>query len=114
MSQEKLKLEAITFIFVHYTLDFRGFSTNGTSSLPLTDFVDFRFGRSGVISSSLTSLSFIAIEGSAGGLDCFANLFPLNCRFGHSDELDLLEDLDASFNEILITDRCVSVTNRHI
>ena len=45
------------------------------------------------------------IEGSVDGLDCLADLFPLNGRFGHSDELELFEYLDASFNEILITDR---------
>ena len=44
-------------------------------------------------------------------LDCLADLFPLNGCFGHSDELELLEDLDASFNKILITDGRVSVTN---
>ena len=62
-----------------------------------------------------TSLSFIVIEGSVDGLDCLAYLFPLNGHFVHSDELELLEDLDGSFNEmqdeILITDRRVSVTN---
>ena len=44
-------------------------------------------------------------------LDCFADLFPSNGHFGHSDELELLEDLDDSFNEILITDGRISVTN---
>ena len=73
--------------------------------------MDFRFGHSRVTSSLLTSLSFIAIEGSICGLDCLADLFPLNGHFKHSDELELLEDLDASFNEILITDGCISVTN---
>ena len=68
-------------------------------------------GRTGVTSSSLTSLSFVAIESSVDGLDCLADVFPLNGSFGHSDELELLEDLDASFNEILITDGCISVTN---
>ena len=62
-------------------------------------------------SSLITSLSFVAIEGSIDGLDCLADLFPLNGRFGHSDELELLEDLDVSFNEILITDGRISVTN---
>ena len=76
------------------------------------DFVDFCFGRTGVISSSLTSLSFIMIEGSVDGLDCLPDLFPLNGHFEHSDELELLEDLDASYNEILITDEHVSVKNR--
>ena len=74
----------------------------------------FAFGRIGVTSLSLTSLSFITIEGLVDGLDCFADLFPSNGRFGHSDELELLEDLDASFNEILITDGHISVTNRHL
>ena len=65
-----------------------------------------------VTSSSLTSLSFVAaIEGSVDSLGCLADLFPLNGRFGHGDKLELLEDLDASFNEILITDRHDSVTN---
>ena len=96
------------------TLDFRGFFTNGTSPLPLADFMDFRFGCTGVTSSSLASLSFVMIEGSVDGLDCLADLFPLNGRFGHNDELELLEDLDASLNEILITDRSVSVTNRRL
>ena len=50
----------------------------------------------GVTSSSLTSLSFVAIKCSVGGLDCLAGLLPLNGRFRHSDELELLEDLDAS------------------
>ena len=72
--------------------------------------MDFRFRHSGVTSSSLTSLSFVAIEGSVCGLDCLADLFPLNGHFKHSDELELLEDLDASFNEISITERCISVT----
>ena len=96
------------------TLDFYGFFTNGTSPLPLADFVDFRFGCSGATSSSLTSLLFIAIEGSVSDLDCLADLYPLNGCFGHSDELELLEDLDASFYEILITDRRISVTNIHL
>ena len=94
------------------TLGFCGFFTNGTTPSPLADFVDFHFGRTGVTSSLLTSLSFVTIEGSVDGLDCLADLFPLNSRFGHSDKLELLEDLDASFNKILIIDRHVSVTNR--
>ena len=65
-----------------------------------------------------TSLSFIVIEGSVDGLDCLAYLFPLNGHFVHSDDLELLEDLDASINKIqdkiLITDRCVSVTTGRI
>ena len=72
--------------------------------------MDFRFGRSGDNSSSLTSLSFFAIEGLVCGLDCLADLFPLNGHFKHSNELELLEDLDASFNEILITEGRISVT----
>ena len=48
------------------------------------------------VSSSLTSLSFVAIKHSVGGLDCLADLFALNGRFRHSDELELLKDLDAS------------------
>ena len=48
-------------------------------------------------------------EDSLDGLDCPADLFPLNGRFGHSDELELLEDLDASFNKILITNGRVPV-----
>ena len=77
----------------------------------LVDFMDFAFGCTGVTSSSLTSLSFITIEGLVDGLDCFADLFPSNGHFGHSDELELLEDLNASFNEILITDGRISVAN---
>ena len=92
------------------TLGFCGFFTNGTTPSPLADFVDFHFGRTGVTSSSLTSLSFVAIEGSVCGLDCIADLFPLNGHFKHSDELELLEDLDASFNEILTTEGHISVT----
>ena len=67
----------------------------------------------GVTSSSLTSLSFVVIKRLVGGLDCFADLFPLTCDgpFRHSDELELLEGSDVSFNEILITDGCVSLTN---
>ena len=72
----------------------------GTQVLPLHHFI------------VAISLSFIAIEGSVDGLDCLANLFPLNSRFRYSDELELLEDFDASFNKILIiTDRLISVTN---
>ena len=74
----------------------------------------FAFGRIGVTSSSLTSLSFITIEGLVDGLDSFADLFPSYGRFRHSDELELLEDLDAFFNEILITDGRISVTNGHL
>ena len=58
--------------------------------------------------------SFITIEGLVDGLDSFADLFPSYGRFGHSDELELLEDLDAFFNEILITDGRISVTNGHL
>ena len=50
----------------------------------------------GVASSSLTSLSFVAIKCSVDGLDCLADLFTLNGRFRHSDELKLIKDLDAS------------------
>ena len=74
--------------------------------------MDFCFGCTGVTSSSLTLLSFVAIKGSVDGLDCLTDLFPLNGRFRHSDELELLEDLDASFNKILIIDGHISVTNR--
>ena len=56
------------------------------------------------------SLSFVAIEGSVDGLDCLADLFPLNGRFRHSDKLELLEDSDVSFNKSSITDGRVSVT----
>ena len=80
------------------TFDFCGFFTNGTSPSPLADFVNFLLWRTVVTSLSLTSLSFVTIEGSVDGLDCLADLFPLNGRFGHSDELELLEDLDASFS----------------
>ena len=52
-----------------------------------------------------------AIEGLVDGLHCLADLFPSNGHFGHSDKLELLEDLDASFNEILIIYRRISVTN---
>ena len=47
-------------------------------------------------SSSLTSLSFVAIKRLVGGLDCLADLFPLTCDapFRHCDELELLEGLD--------------------
>ena len=54
------------------------------------------------------------IEGSVDGLDCLADLFPLNGHFRHNDEFELLKDLDASFNEILITVGRVSVINRHL
>ena len=66
----------------------------------------------GVTSSSLTSLSFVVIKRLVGGLDCLADLFPLTCDspFRHSDKLELLESLDVSFNEILITDGRVSLT----
>ena len=84
---------------------------NGTSPLPLPDVMDFRFGHAGVTSSSLTSLSFIVIEGSVDCLDCLADLFPLNSRFGHSSKLELLEDFNASFNKILITEGHISVSN---
>ena len=51
-------------------------------------------------------IAICAIEGLADGLDdgldCLAELFPSNGHFGHSDKLELLEDLDASFNEILM------------
>ena len=55
----------------------------------------------GVTSSSLTSLSFVVIKRLVGGLDCLADLFPLTCDgpFRHSDELELLEGLDVSFND---------------
>ena len=56
------------------------------------------------------SLSFVTNEGSVDGLDCLADLFPLNGHFRHSDKLELFEDLDVSFNKILITDGRVSVT----
>ena len=50
--------------------------------------------------SPLTSLSFVAaIERSVDGLGCLADLFPLNGRFSHTDKLEFLEDLDASFNK---------------
>ena len=72
----------------------------------------------GVTSSSLTSLSLVMIKCLylVGGLDCLADLFPLTCDgpFRHSDELELLEGLDVSFNEILITDGHVSLTNGRI
>ena len=66
----------------------------------------------GVTSSSLTSLSFVVIKRLVGGLDCLADLFPLTCDgpFRHSDELELLEGLDVSFNEILITEGRISLT----
>ena len=66
-----------------------------------------------VTSSSLTSLSFIVIKRLVGGLDGLADLFPVTCDgpFRHSDELELLEGLDVSFNKILITDGHVSLTN---
>ena len=73
--------------------------------------MDFCFGRSGVTFSSLTSLSFVVIKGPVGDLDCLIDLFSLNGHFGHSNELELLDDLDTSFNEILITYGCISVTN---
>ena len=91
-------LRSLLFI----TLDFRSFFTGGTSPLPLAD-LDFCFGRTGVTSSSLTLLSFVAIEGSVGGLDCLADFFPLDSCCGHSDEFELLEDLHALFNTMLIT-----------
>ena len=67
----------------------------------------------GITSSSLTSLSFVVIKHLVGGLDCLTDLFPLTCDgpFRHSDELELLESLDVYFNEILITDGCISLTN---
>ena len=68
----------------------------------------------GVTSSSLTSLSFVTIKrGLVGGLDCLPDLFLLTCDgpFRHSNESELLEGLDVSFNEILITDGRVSLTN---
>ena len=70
----------------------------------------------GVTSSSLTSLSFVVIKRLVGGLDCLADLFPLTCDgpFKHSDKLELLEGLDVSFNEILITDGRISLTNRRL
>ena len=63
------------------------------------------------------------IKRLVSGLDCLADVFPLTCDgpfrhsdecdgpFRHSDELELLEGLNVSFNEILITDGCVSLTN---
>ena len=100
-----------SFFFI--TFDFHGFFTNGTSPSPLADFVDFSLWlhMTGVTSSSLTSLSSMAIKCLVGGLGYLADLFPLNGHFRQNDELELLEDLEASFNEILITDGCVSVTN---
>ena len=78
------------------------------------DFVNFCFGRTDVISSSLTSLLFVTTKGSVDDLDCLSDLFPLNGHLRHSDELELLEDLDASFNKILITDGSISVTNEYL
>ena len=66
------EIEALSY-FLFIILDFRGFFTNGTNPSPLADFIDFRFGCTGVTSSSLTSLSFAAIEGSVDGLDCLAD-----------------------------------------
>ena len=93
------------------TLDFCGFFTDGTSPLPLANFLDFRFGHTGITFSSLTSLSFVVIEGPGSGVDCLADLFPFNGHFGHIDGLELLEDLDAPFDVILVTDGWVSVAN---
>ena len=69
------------------TLGFHSFFTNSTTPSPLADFVGFHFGHTGVTSSSLTSLSFVTIEGSVDALDYLADLFPLNSHFGHSDKL---------------------------
>ena len=74
MGQEKLlKLLSHCVPFYSLLFDFCSFFTGGTSPSPLADFLDFHFGRMGVTSSSLTSLSFVAIEGSVGGLDCLAD-----------------------------------------
>lgn len=51
-------------------------------------------GHTGVTSASLTSLSFIAVEGVFSGLDCLAD-FPLDSCSRHSDKFELLKDLHA-------------------
>ena len=81
------------------TLDLCGFFTNGTSPSPLSDFVDFCFGRTCVAQSKTPQNTYIivirAIEGLVDGLDCLVDLFPSNSHFGHSDKLEFLEDLDS-------------------